>query len=88
MPMSEEMKYRLAYLAMRIIFDHKLSKMDDPGKAPGTLKFLDILADTNLAGEAAGRKYNSQMDKLESFLDAEYEEEMLNLVKQVANELA
>ena len=88
MPLKEDMKYRLAYLAMRILFDQKLSKVDDPGKFPAVLKLLDLLADTNLASEAAGRKYNSQREKLDSFLDAEYEEEMLDLVSKVVDELA
>ena len=87
MVLKEEMKYRLAYLAMRILFDQKLSKVDDPGKFPAVLELLDVLADTHLANEAAGRKYNSQRDKLDSFLDAEYEEEMLQLVSKVVDEI-
>lgn len=87
MVLNEAMKYRLAYLAMRILFDQKLTKVDDPGKFPAVLHLLDILADTQLADQAAGRKYNSQRDKLDSFLDAEYEEEMLQLVAKVVDEL-
>ena len=87
MPLNEMMKYRLAYLAMRILFDQKLSKVDDPGKFPAVLQLLDILADTTLAGEATGRKYNSQREKLDSFLDAEYDEDMLKLVSRVTDEL-
>ena len=88
MALNEAMKYRLAYLAMRILFDQKLSKVDDPGKFPAVLTLLDLLADTQLADQAVGRKYNSQREKLDSFLDAEYEEEMLQLVSKVVDELA
>lgn len=88
MALNEQMKYRLAYLAMRILFDQKLSKADDPGRFPAVLRFLDLLADTKLADEAGGRKYNSQREKLDSFLDAEYDDEMLELVSKVANEVA
>lgn len=87
MALNEDMKYRLAYLAMRIFFDAKLSSVDDPGTCPGMLKLLDILADTDMAAGAAGKKYNSQRDKLDSFLDAEYDDDMLALVSQVAKEL-
>jgi len=88
MELSEELKYRLSYLTLRLLFDSVLSKADDPGNLPATLKFLDILAGTELAGEAAGRKYASQRAKLESFLDAEYEEEMLELINQVIAEVS
>ena len=87
MTLNEDMKYRLAYLAMRIIFDAKLSSVDDPGTCPGILKLLDVLADTSMADGAAGKKYNSQRDKLDSFLDAEYDDDMLQLVSQVTKEL-
>jgi len=88
MELSEELKYRLSYLTLRLLFDHVLSKAADPGNLPATLEFLDILAGTELAGEAAGRKYASQRTKLESFLDAEYEEDMLALINKVIAEIA
>lgn len=88
MELSEELKYRLSYLTLRLFFDHVLAQAEDPGKFPATLQFLDVLAGTDLAGEEAGRKYASQRAKLESFLDAEYDEEMLALINKVVDELA
>ena len=87
MDLSEESRYRLAFLTMRLVFDAKLSSAVDPAKFPGVLRFLDVIAGTNLANEAAGKKYPSQRDKLEMFLESEYEEDMLELVKKVVSEL-
>ena len=86
MELNEDSKYRLAYLALRLIFDAKLSK-SDPAAAPGILKFLDLLAGTQLAGEAGGKHYASQRDKIESFIDAEYDEDVLEIVRRTAAEL-
>jgi len=49
MELSEESKYRLSYLTLRLAFDRILSNAD-PGSKPAMLEFLDILAGTNLAG--------------------------------------
>jgi hypothetical protein len=86
MELSEDLVYRLAYLTMRLAFDRKLSS-GDPGRYPATLEFLDQLAGTQLAGEASGKRYASQREKLESFLDAEFDEDMLALVNRVIDEL-
>jgi len=86
MELDEELKYRLAYLTMRLAFDVKLSK-GDPSSCPGILAFLDMLAGTELAGEASGKHYASQRDKLESFIDAEFDEDVLELVKAAVTEL-
>jgi len=86
MELSEDLKYRLAYLAVRLIFDAKLSK-SDPAACPGVLQFLDLLAGTQLAGEAGGKHYASQREKIESFIDAEFDEEVLEIVRRVATEL-
>jgi len=40
MELSEDSKYRLAYLTLRLAFDRKLSAAD-PGAHPGLLGFLD-----------------------------------------------
>lgn len=87
MELSEDLKYRLAYLTLRLTFDRLLSKMDDPGTKPAMLEFLDVLAGTHLAGEAAGRRYASQRDKIESFIDAEFDEEMLALINRAIDEI-
>ncbi len=87
MELSEDLKYRLAFLTMRLAFDHKLSA-GDPGRFPGMLKILDVLAGTQLADGAAGKRYATQRDKIESFIDAEFDEEMLALVNQAIVELA
>jgi hypothetical protein len=86
MDLDEELKYRLAYLTLRLAFDAKLSA-GDPSAHPGMLAFLDVLAGTELAGEATGRHYASQRDKLESFIDAEFDEDVLALVKAAVAEL-
>jgi hypothetical protein len=86
MELSEDLKYRLAYLAVRLIFDAKLSK-SDPAQSPGILQFLDLLAGTQLAGDAGGKHYASQRDKIESFIDAEFDEDVLAIVRRAAVEL-
>jgi len=88
MELSEDSKYRLAYLTLRLAFDHKLSG-GDPGAHPGMLEFLDLLAGTQLAeGAAAGRRYASQREKIESFIDAEFGDDVLALVNRAVGELA
>jgi len=87
MEMTEDLKYRLAYLTLRLIFDRKLSG-GDAGAHPGMLEFLDVLAGTQLADQASGRRYASQRDKLESFIDAEFGEELLATINRAIEELA
>jgi len=87
MELSEESKYRLSYLTLRLAFDRILSNAD-PGSKPAMLEFLDILAGTNLAGEATGKRYASQRDKIESFIDAEYDEDTLALINRTIDEIA
>ena len=86
MELSEEAKYRLAYLTMRLVFDRKLCA-GDPGAHPAMLKFLDVLAGTQLAGDAGGKRYASQREKIESFIDAEFDEDVLEIVRRTAAEL-
>ena len=86
MELSEDLKYRLAFLTVRLAFDQKLSA-GDPGKYPAMLQYLDMLAGTQLADGASGKRYASQRDKIESFIDAEFDEEMLALVTKAIDEL-
>lgn len=86
MELTEDSKYRLAYLALRLIFDAKLSK-GDPAASPGILQCLDLLAGTQLAGEAGGKHYASQREKIESFIDAEFDEDVLEIVRRATSEL-
>ena len=86
MELSEDLKYRLAYLMLRLALDQKLSRAD-AGVYPGLLAFLDVLAGTQLAAEAGGRRYASQREKLESFIDAEFGEELLAVVNRAVGEL-
>ena len=51
------------------------------------LQYLDMLAGTQLADGASGKRYASQRDKIESFIDAEFDEEMLALVTKAIDEL-
>ena len=87
MDLNEDLKYRLAYLTVRLMFDAKLSSAD-PNAYPGLLAFLDVLAGTAMAGEAGGKRYASQRDKIESFIDAEFGDEMLALVNRAVAEIA
>jgi len=88
MELSEDAKYRLCYLALRLMFDRKLSRGDNADAFPGMLAFLDAIAGTQLAGEAGGRRYASQREKIESFIDAEFGEDVLELVNRAVGELA
>jgi len=87
MELSEDLKYRLAYLTLRLILDRKLSA-SDAGKFPGMLAFLDVLAGTQLAEAAGGKRYASLRDKIESLIDAEFDEEVLAVVNRAVEELA
>jgi hypothetical protein len=87
MELSEDAKYRLAYLTLRLALDRKLSRAD-PGAYPGLLAFLDVLAGTQLAAGASGRRYASQREKIESFIDAEFDDETLELVNRAVAEIA
>jgi hypothetical protein len=87
MELDEESKYRLAYLMLRLAFDRILSA-SDPGAKPGMLEFLDVLAGTQLAAEAGGKRYASQREKIESFIDAEFGEDLLALINKTIDELA
>jgi hypothetical protein len=86
MELSEDLKYRLAFLTLRLAFDQKLSA-GDPSRYPAILQYLDLLAGTQLADAAGGKRYASQRDKIESFIDAEFDEETLALVNKAITEL-
>ena len=86
MELSEESKYRLSYLTLRLAFDGILSTRD-PSTKPAILEFLDVLAGTQLASEAGGKRYASQREKIESFIDAEFGEDMLALLNNAIDEL-
>jgi len=86
MELNEDLKYRLAFLTLRLAFDHKLSA-GDPERLPALLQYLDILAGTQLADGASGKRYASQREKIESFIDAEFDEETLALVNKAIAEL-
>jgi len=88
MELSEDLKYRLAYLTLRLALDQKLSRADAGACAyPGLLAFLDVLAGSQLAAEASGRRYASQREKIESFIDAEFGEDVLHLVQRAVAEI-
>ena len=87
MELDEESKYRLSYLTLRLAFDRILSA-SDPGRRPAMLEFLDVLAGTQLAAEAGGKRYASQREKIESFIDAEFGEDLLALINKTIDELA
>ena len=86
MELSEDAKYRLCYLALRLAFDRKLSAGNADAR-PGMLALLDVIAGTQLASEAGGRRYASQREKIESFIDAEFGEDVLRLVQRAVAEI-
>jgi hypothetical protein len=87
MELSEDLKYRLAFLTVRLAFDQKLSKGGDAARYPAMLQYLDRLAGTQLADGASGKRYASQREKIESFIDAEFDDETLALVTKAVAEL-
>ncbi len=87
MELTEDLKYRLSYLTLRLLFDRTLSAAD-PGACPGMLAFLDVLAGTQLADAAGGgKRYASQREKIESFIDAEFDEELLATINRAIDEI-
>ena len=90
MELTEEMRYRLCYLTLRLALDQKLERDWGKKECDGALAFLDLMSGTHLADEqkpGEGRHYVSQRAKLEDFLDAEYGEEVLAVVQRAINEL-
>ena len=92
MELTEEMRYRLCYLTLRLAIDQKLERDWGKGDCSGVLAFLDLMSGTHLADEQRSgpgeeRHYVSQRTKLEDFLDAEYGEEVLEVVNRAISEL-
>jgi hypothetical protein len=92
MELTEDMRYRLCYLTLRLALDQKLER--DWGKmdCSGVLEFLDMMSGSHLAQEQsaapdAERRYVSQRLKLEDFLDAEFGEEVLAVVNRAVTQL-
>ncbi len=90
MELTEEMRYRLCYLTLRLALDKKLERDWGKGDCAGSLAFLDLMSGTHLTDEqTAGddKRYVSQREKLEDFIDAEYGEEVLEVVNRAINEI-
>jgi len=92
MELSEEMRYRLCYLTLRLALDQKLERDWGNKECGGVLAFLDLMTGSHLTEEqraapGADRRYVSQRTKLEDFLDAEFGEEVLEVVHRAINEL-
>jgi hypothetical protein len=92
MELTEEMRYRLCYLTLRLAIDQKLERDWGKEECGGVLAFLDLMSGSHLAEEDAAttdpeRRYVSQRAKLEDFLDAEYGEEVLEIVRRAVTEL-
>ena len=92
MELTEDMRYRLCYLTLRLALDQKLERDWGKKDCAGVLEFLDLMSGSHLAQEQsnapdAERKYVSQRPKLEDFLDAEFGEEVLAVVSRAVNEL-
>jgi hypothetical protein len=92
MELSEEMRYRLCYLTLRLAIDQKLERDWGKKECGGVLAFLDLMSGSHLSEEQAAapsaeRRYVSQRPKLEDFLDAEYGDEVLAVVHRAINEI-
>jgi hypothetical protein len=91
MELTEEMRYRLCYLTLRLAIDQKLERDWGKEDCGGVLAFLDLMSGSHLSDEQAAtsgeKKYVSQRPKLEDFLDAEYGDEVLEVVQRAVNEL-
>ena len=93
MELTEEMRYRLCYLTLRLALDQKLERDWGKEECAGVLAFLDLMSGSHLADEQQAaspgeqRHYVSQRAKLEDFVDAEYGEEVLEVVHRAVNEL-
>jgi hypothetical protein len=90
MELTEEMRYRLCYLTLRLAIDQKLERDWGKEACNGVLAFLDLMSGSHLSDEQKpgdGRQYVSQREKLEDFVDAEYGEEVLAIVQRAINEI-
>jgi hypothetical protein len=91
MELTEDLRYRLSYLTLRLAFDRRLAAATNPGDCTGVLEFLDLLSGTNLAHEYAskgpGARFMSQQEKLEGFVDAEFGEDVLEVVRRAVTDL-
>jgi hypothetical protein len=92
MELTEEMRYRLCYLTLRLALDQKLERDWGKKDCQGVLAFLDLMSGSHLSEEQsnapeAERRYVSQRPKLEDFLDAEFGDEVLELAQRAVNEL-
>jgi hypothetical protein len=91
MELTEELRYRLSYLTLRLAFDRRLTTAASPADCMGILKFLDLLSGTNLVDEYAskgpGARFMSQQEKIEGFVDAEFDETVLEVVRQAVRDL-
>ena len=92
MELTEEMRYRLCYLTLRLALDQKLERDWGKSECGGVLAFLDLMSGSHLADEQSAapgqeRRYVSQRPKLEDFLDAEFGDEVLAIVTRAVNEL-
>jgi len=92
MELTEDMRYRLCYLTLRLALDQKLERDWGKTDCSGVLEFLDLMSGSHLAQEQAAapdaeRRYVSQRLKLEDFLDAEFGEEVVAVVSRAVNQL-
>lgn len=90
MELTEEMRYRLCYLTLRLAIDQKLGRDWGKTECGGVLAFLDLMSGTHMTDEQTpgdDRQYVSQREKLEDFVDAEYGEEVLAVVQRAINEI-
>lgn len=92
MELTEDMRYRLCYLTLRLAIDQKLERDWGAKDCDAVLAFLDLMSGSRLAeeqSEAPGkeRRYASQRPKLEDFIDAEFGEEVLAVVNRAVSQL-
>jgi len=92
MELTEDMRYRLCYLTLRLALDQKLERDWGKQDCGAVLEFLDLMSGSQLAQEQSSapdteRRYVSQRPKLEDFLDAEFGEEVLAVVNRAVDQL-
>jgi hypothetical protein len=90
MELTEEMRYRLCYLTLRLAIDAKLERDWGKEECVSVLAFLDLMSGSHLSDDqkpGENRQFVSQRLKLEDFLDAEYGEEVLAVVQRAINEI-
>ena len=89
MELSEESKYRLSYLtAPAGVRPHPVGNADPGREARDARVPRHPRRDAASPARPTGKRYASQREKIESFIDAEFDEDLLALINRTIDELA